>query len=245
MGDNVTKESTTMLQKESKHYIFNYHKNSLADKDLDFIIDLQERCFEHITRVLKTTPPTKINYYLCESAEEVGQLVGCEPNNGMACFPNTIYAVYNETAQCIGFHEDAHIIAYHINNPENSAIHEGLAMYFDRQWWGINNWDWTLYYIQQEKYVGIDQLLQEDVFDNIDCSISYPILGTFVDWLISTYGIDKFLELYKQKEISSTTQQIYGLTAKELDEKFVAYAKLFFLDETIKDRISQIIDQMA
>lgn len=234
-----------MIQKESKHYIFNYNKNTLAENDIEFIISFQERCFEHITNVLKTTPSTKINYYLCETPEEVGELVGCEPNNGIACFPNTIYAVYNETAQCIGFHEDAHIIAYHINNPENSAIHEGLAMYFDRQWWGVNNWDWTLYYILQGKYVGIDLLLQEDIFDNTDCTISYPILGTFVDWLISTYGIDKFLELYKQKEISSTTQQIYGLTAKELDEKFVAYVKMFGLDPEIESLLTKLIEYMA
>lgn len=93
--------------------------------------------------------------------------------------------------------------------------------------------------------MGIDQLLQEDVFDNIDCSISYPILGTFVDWLISTYGIDKFLELYKQKEISSTTQQIYGLTAKELDEKFVAYVKMFGLDPEIESLLTKLIEYMA
>ncbi len=235
-----------MLQKESKHYIFNYHKNSLAEIDIDFIIDFQEKCFEHITSVLKTTPPTKINYYLCESAEEVGALVGDnEPNNGMACYPKTIYAVYNEIAQCIGFHEDAHIISNFINMPENTAIREGLAMYFDRQWWGINNWDWTLYYIQKGKYVGIDKLLDETIFDSTDCTISYPILGTFVDWLISTFGIDKFVEWYKREELSSTAQEVYKLTTKELDERFVGYVKMFFLDEAIQDRISQIIDQMA
>ena len=60
-----------------------------------------------------------------------------------------------------------------------------------------------------------------------------------------TYGIDKFLELYKQKEISSTTQQIYGLTTKELDEKFVAYVKMFFLDPEIESLLTKLIEHLA
>ena len=231
-----------MLQKESKHYIFNYHKNSFAEKEIDYIIDYQEKCFEHISSVLKITPPDKIKYFLCETPEEVGTLVGDnEPNNGMACYPNTIYAVYTENLQCIGFHEDAHIISNFINMPENTAIREGLAMYFDRQWWGINIWDWTLYYIQKRKYVGIDKLLDETIFDNTDCTISYPILGAFVDWLISTFGVDKFIALYKNEEISSSIEKIYGYTPKEIDEMFVGYVKMFFLDETIEKRLEELL----
>ena len=232
-----------MIQKESKHYIFNYHKNSFAEKDIDYICDYQEKCFEHICNVLQTTPPVKIEYFLCETAEEISELLDTIPTNGMACFPNTIYAVYNEKVQCIGFHEDAHIISGFINVPNDSAIVEGLAMYFDRQWWGINNWDWTFYYIQQGKYISVARLFNKSTFRNIDCTISYPILGTFVDWLISTFGIDKFIQLYKNEEIPSSTQKVYGFTLDELDEMFVEYVKMFNLDEAIKNRIDHLLEE--
>ena len=39
------------------------------------------------------------------------------------------------------------IISYTVNRPDSPAIREGLAMYFDRKWWGIQNLDWTGYFL--------------------------------------------------------------------------------------------------
>ena len=81
-------------------------------------------------------------------------------------------------------------------------------MYFDRKWWGIQNLDWTVYFIKTNKYIQINQLLNDDIFFNHDCSITYPIMGAFTDWLISTYGIEKYLEFYKQEDIINALKEI-------------------------------------
>ncbi len=41
------------------------------------------------------------------------------------------------------------------------AIREGLAMYFDRKWWGIQNLDWAGYYLQTGRYIPVKKLLTE------------------------------------------------------------------------------------
>ncbi|MDO7205810.1 hypothetical protein Q5M85_18660 [Paraclostridium bifermentans] len=81
--------------KESDHYIFHYHKNSIAENMIDDIVEEQEDCFNHISRVLKINFNIKINYYLCNSAEEVGALYGDnDPCNAFARKNLIIYLLF-------------------------------------------------------------------------------------------------------------------------------------------------------
>ena len=139
-----------MKQFESDHYIFHYGEETKAERDIQSIADCQENCFRFICDVLGITPEFRIEYYLCDSAEEVGRN---DPCNAFASPPDTVYAVYNEHIQCIGFHEDSHLISYIINRPDCPAVREGLAMYFDRKWWGIQNMDWAGYYLKTDRFI--------------------------------------------------------------------------------------------
>ena len=233
-----------MEQYETRHYIFNYNKNSKAGKDVIAIAKYQESCLKYICSVLRIYPDFKIEYYLCDTPEEVGHIYGDdEPCNGFTDLPNKIYAVYNDEVQCIGFHEDAHVISYLINRPNSCAIREGLAMYFDRKWWGIQNLDWTGYFIKTNKFIQINQLLNDDIFFNHDCSITYPIMGAFTDWLISTYGIEKYLEFYKQEDIINALKEIYNKTPLDMNQSFADYVNLFKIDEKIEQRMEALLNE--
>ena len=65
-----------MRKIESKNYIFNYNEGSVAEKQLEKIINIQETCFEFICNTLEVNMPCKINYYLCDSPEQVGEIFG-------------------------------------------------------------------------------------------------------------------------------------------------------------------------
>jgi len=233
-----------MKQYESSHYIFNYNQDSKAEKDIIKISKYQEACYEYICNVLKIEPSFKIEYFLCDTPEEVGRIYGDdEPCNGFADLPNKIYAVYNEEVQCVGFHEDAHVISYLINRPNSCAIREGLAMYFDRKWWGIQNLDWTGYFINNNTYIAIEELLNDEVFFSYDCTITYPIMGAFTDWLIATYGIDLYLDFYKYENVFEGIQQVYKKTPKELNQMFVDYVNLFRIDEVVESRMDTLFKE--
>lgn len=231
-----------MKQFESEHYLFNFSKDTKAEADIAEIAAYQEACFRYICGVLKTTPPFKIEYILCDSPEEVGRFYGDnDPCNGFAAPPDKIYAVYNQQIQCIGFHEDAHIISYTINRPDSPAIREGLAMYFDRKWWGIQNWDWTGYYIQKNLYLPVDALLDREAFFDADCSITYPIMGAFTDYLIATYGIEAYLTFYRQPDMAAAMKEVYHKTPAELNHEFHSYAQLFHIDSVLEKRMEALL----
>lgn len=233
-----------MKRLETEHYIFHFEANTKAEQNIVKISVYQESCFRYICSVLGVAPAFKIEYYLCDSAEEVGRIYGNNnPCNGFASPPDKIYAVYNEQVQCVGFHEDAHIISFTINRPPCPAITEGLAMYFDRKWWGIQNMDWTGYYLKISRYIGIDKMLNREGFFSEDCSITYPIVGAFTDWLISTYGIERYIEMYKQKNIAEAMVLVYKKTPKELNEEFVEYVRLFAIDEVLEGRMETLLTE--
>lgn len=219
-----------MLKIETAHYIFYYNENSKAEQDIDKITEYQEECFNHICSTLKVEPQFKLEYYLCNSPEEVGNFCGelCgdyEPCNGFADSPNKIYAVYNEEIQCIGFHEDAHLISYVINRPESVAIREGLAMYFDQTWWGVSNQEWVSRFLKTGQYISVVQLLDDEIFYSKDCAITYPIMGAFTEWLIKSFGIEKYLQFYQYVDVKSGMVEVYQKTPEELNEDFMKSMK--------------------
>lgn len=233
-----------MKQFVSEHYIFNYGENTVAEQDIIEIANLQEACFRYICSVLGVIPDFKIEYFLCDSPEEVGRIYGDDdPCNGFAVMPNTIYAVYNEEVQCVGFHEDAHLISFTINRPRCPAITEGLAMYFDRKWWGIQNLDWTGYYLKAGRYLPVDKLLDREFFFTYDCSITYPIVGAFTDWLIATYGIESYMRMFKQQDMPSAMVDVYGKTAAEINQDFTDYVRLFRIDENLEQRMEDLLNK--
>ena len=233
-----------MQRLESEHYIFHYNAGTKAERDIAEIAALQESCFSHICAVLGVTPDFKIEYFLCDSPEEVGHIYGNDfPCNGFADLPNRIYAVYNDAVQCVGFHEDAHLISFVHNRPICPAVTEGLAMYFDRKWWGIENLDWTGFYLKTGRYVPMDRLLDREVFFAHDCSVTYPIAGAFTDWLLTVYGKERYKEIYAQPNPAAVMAQVYGRSPAELNADFEEYVRLFRTDEALERRMAQLLEE--
>ena len=208
----------------TKHYVFTYKEDSLAAKDIKKIAKIQEECLTKISNTLKVSFTEKIKYYLLESAKEIGKLYGInEPINGFAVWgENKIYALYNDKIKCIGPHEDTHLISFVINTPKSNFIVEGLAMYFDEKWWGLDNDVWASYYKANNKDLSISNLLSNEEFDSLNCEITYPIAGSFVKYLINRFGVDKFIQLYQITEVpdSNDFKKIFHYTIQEMESLF-------------------------
>jgi hypothetical protein len=218
----------TWKEKETEHYIFHYKADSLAEKEIQHIIELQEGCFKEITDKLEFIPEKRIIYWLCDTREEVMHISGFEyETNGVTFFHlenPTIYAVYNEEVKCVGAHEDAHAISFQLAYPYSSAIAEGLAMYFDKEWWKIPNELCTRVYLEDKKYERTESLILSDYesFLEIEDRISYPIMGAFTAFLIDTYGIEKYKSVYEEYEdFSQRFREIYKKELCVLEDEFV------------------------
>ena len=184
----------------SPHYRFHFRPDSCAAQDSAEIIRTQEECFSRITASLRVTPDFPLHYVLVEDAAEVGRMyedicgVHIGPINGFASHPDTVVAVYNKDVQCIGMHEDTHLIAALVGDPWQSFIVEGLAMYMDGVWWSEPNELWVSRFLADGRYVPLARLMPNEGFHAVDCAVSYPIAGAFTHYLIETLGMDVYLQ---------------------------------------------------
>ncbi|MCI5937888.1 MAG: hypothetical protein MRZ36_07840 [Eubacterium sp.] len=239
-----------MKQHETEHYIFNYEEGSLAEKNICVISNEQEQCYEYIVSVLNKQPEQKINYFLYEDAKVLGKIY-CEicnmeyPEgytlNGFT-LDSDIYAAYNEQTKCIGFHKDAHLVSMSDGIwSESTAILEGLAMYFDRVWWGIHNMHWDQYYIKSNQFISPDKLIKDnEYFYSLGAEITYPIMGAFTEWIISSYGVEKYMSFYNESDAMIAANKIFHKTMEELSILFRNYISLFNCDEILEQRMCQL-----
>ena len=220
-----------MKKFSSQHYDFHFLNDSLAERDIEKIAEIQENCYLEICDFLNLKPNFRIQYYLLDTPELVGEVYGDnEPCNAFASPPNSIYAVYSQKLKCIGHHEDAHIISYTINRPKSAFIREGLAMYFDKVWWGQANEQWVKSFLQENKYISIERLLLDDVFYSKPDSITYPIAGAFTKYLIQNYGKEKYLLLYEYTatDFKKRIKEVYKKQVEELEKEFLILNRILY-----------------
>ncbi|MEG2289014.1 MAG: hypothetical protein RSA29_12265 [Clostridium sp.] len=237
-----------MKKSESKNYIFNYNMGSNAEKDIEEIIKLQETCHEYICNYLDVKMVSKINYYLCNSPEEVGEIYGDnEPCNGFASEPDKVYAVYNDKVKCTGFHEDAHVISYNtLGIPPQTFIREGLAMFFDKGYWGVPNYSWVNFFINRGLYVNIGELINKEGFYKHNHIITYTIAGAFVAYIIDIFGVNKFKEFYSSldNEFEDRFLGKFKISLDELEKKFIDYIKVLKTNDQVEEFIRNSLIQM-
>ena len=105
------------------------------------------------------------SYWLCDTKEELAELADDEPTNGLFCWDDddtenvSLYAVYNETMQCTGYHEETHAVTHFLNEPSSGALSEGIAVYMDKTWWGVAIDLCTYLYRLSGNFVSVESLI--------------------------------------------------------------------------------------
>lgn len=230
--------------KESPHYRFHYHSGSTAERDLCEIIVRQEACYRHICEVLRVQLNFKIGYFLCETREEVGAIfTDVPPGNGFST-DSDVYAVYNESLQCVGPHEDAHVISWNtLGHSTNPMVREGLSMFFDREWWGVPNYAWVHRLLSKGNYPPLTTIAPSDQFYGFEDKITYPLVGAFTEYLIITYGIDKYKTLYRtcDQDLCSAFNEVYQKSLGDVDANFQSYIRTLKISQVLRNSILELI----
>lgn len=239
-----------MYYHESAHYVFHYAHGSKAEQDIAYIADVQEASYKQITTMLGVSMKKKIHYYLYNSRDEVGKenerrFGDYFPTNGCTVSENEILAVYSEDIQCIGAHEDTHLLMFTLGRPQSSFLEEGIACAMDVLWWGLDNNAWVAYFRKKELCPSVTELLhlpQED-FYALNDRITYPLSGSFVSYLLMRFGKDLFRQFYLAEDYDTAGKNILACSLRELEEDFFQYIGLLTYDETVYTRITELLNE--
>ena len=133
---------------------------------------------------------------------------------------NVIFTRHNQTTG----HELTHLITYRINEGKqirSGVIREGIAVYLDRSRRNVHAMSYKLHNSTDRKITSGD--LSKRNFYHFENS--YPLAGSFVKYLIETYGIEKFKALYAQSTYweAEAFDRFYGKSFDQLFDEWVGF----------------------
>ena len=210
-------EQKQWIKRKSSHYVFHYFENSLAAEEIEKIVETQEQNYRKIIKILGLENKRKIDYYLYPSEKIKESLMG-DNGYGNAIWVEIekikvwvpkkfeVHCLYNNKIQCIGPHEDTHLLSL----PYGAAtflFSEGLAEFMDEKWQGREIDIWAKEYFKKNKLYAIKFLMENKNWDKVDDMIAYPQSGSFIKYLINTYGIEKFKKMHQDLSRNKTSRE--------------------------------------
>jgi hypothetical protein len=143
-----------------------------------------ERSVERIEKVLGQKLNGRAEYYRYGSAQELA--AGTGHFAAGVTFPGQVHST-----EAVHDHELVHLIAGQIGNP-GSFFQEGLAVALGNEgrWQGEK-----VDKIARRHVASLARLIAK--FESVDPNVSYPVAGSFVGFLVRTYGADRVASFFK------------------------------------------------
>lgn len=191
-------------KRESDNYIFYYLPNSLAEKEIEKIIEIQEECFTEVCEILHHKTNMKIDFYLFNDPKSCGISYDINTNpenapliNAFCYYPNNVHATYSERIKAIGKHEIAHLLLFEkLNIEPNLMLNEGFAVNCDGYWLRYDLYKWVNYIIEIN-LIDTMKALQDANYFLEHNTFSYAIVGAYCKWKINKDGKDSYFNLLK------------------------------------------------
>jgi len=208
-------------KKGAKSFVCHYTKGNgptpLQTKKLD-------EFYKETSSYLDLSLDRKIDYYKCESAKEVGKVFGMPPAVGRGSMLH--YAIAATSWR--SFHEVVHVLLGQISRKKpTSLILEGAACYFGGTSLATREaqLSWTKTLVENKEHLPISSISRERGFWSAeDMNDPYAESGSFVWFLVDTYGIDKFKELYRYRDatedLEAEMERVYGRGIAQLEDEW-------------------------
>lgn len=198
--------------KKTESYIFYYFDNDFIKKDINKIINTQQKSYNKILTILNINYNKKIKYYIYPNTKTKASLMGNHVYAQSIYSDNSIHIIYNKNIQPLGPHEDTHLMSLKLGLP-TSFFAEGLAEYIANRR-KFNGEERSLYVKKWLKKYNKDEIsnffAQKSWLNTSDKESGefYTISMYFVKFLIKLYGKDNFIKFYKKVKREMTSRQI-------------------------------------
>jgi len=164
-----------------------YEAGSWAERNPAYLRANADSSTAHVLRMIgEPRFDRRLNYFIVSSRQRMRELVGEELN--AVAFPGdfVLCAVANDSLKAIGVHEIFHLITMSAWGSTETWINEGMAVYSDDRWWGVDLHTLAHYLQTNGKLPSLDDLSEH--FGGGNVLITYPASGSLMKFLYETYG---------------------------------------------------------
>ncbi|HEY6435301.1 MAG TPA: hypothetical protein VIY47_01810, partial [Ignavibacteriaceae bacterium] len=212
LGFTTTKYSlmkNLSYQVESKHFIIHADKR-IGRKILKQILLSQEYYYSQLSEFFKEKTSTKINSFIFFESEQKRKLFGAGTADVAKPWLNSIY-VSADTWESTLKHEIAHCFTsafgtgvFKLAACFNPVLIEGVAEAADGYYDENSIEDLASLAYKNDYRVDLNSMLSSFSFFGSVSSLSYIYAGSFVNYLIQEYGIEKVKLLYKTSDFDKS-----------------------------------------
>lgn len=197
------------FQVESKHFIIQADRR--IEKEVLHQVALnQEYYYSKLSDFFKDEPTTKINSFIFFNSVQKKELFGSGFADVAKPWLNSIYVSYDSWESTLK-HEIAHCFTadfgtgvFKLASGFNPALIEGVAEAAD----GFYDEN-SIHYLASLAYkndyrVNLKSMLSSFSFFSSVSSISYIYSGSFINYLVDTYGIEKVTDYYRSNDFNKS-----------------------------------------
>jgi hypothetical protein len=224
-GDTLLELTQTL---ETSNFIFHYSAG-------DFVYAARSEAFHNwAVSLLGVTCPKKIDYYKYKDREQQKRITG-STYTGWAILQTFEAHSYLPWMN----HECVHLYTALIGRPSD-FFNEGIAValqtdpynndYEAREKSGERVHDLVRRYEDGGVLIPIDSILDSSGFRNGDFTIAYPEAGSFIGYLIDTYGIDQLKNFFASSSYSDSIAEIktkfqiaYGISINVVEQDWLNF----------------------
>ncbi len=201
----------------------------------DFVYAERSEAFhDWAVTLLGITCPKKVDYYKYKDREQQKRLTGSTATGWAmtSAFEAHSYFPWMN-------HECAHLYTSVIGRPP-TFFNEGIAVAFQtdpynndyeaREKSGERIHDLIKRYKDSGVLYSIEDIIENSGFNAADYTITYPQSGSFVRYLIDTYGIEPMKTVFSSvnreattAEIKAAFQSIYGITIEDAEQDWLNF----------------------
>ncbi len=215
-------EWTASLQTtHGDHHDFHYVSGGEAADDMSLLGDWQDTRYRAILATLDMEALDEpIQAYLYPDNATKGEITGSSGNAHANVTNLEVHMVYSASVHAVGAHEDVHVLAWQLwGDTSYTLMGEGLAVMVDGDWWGEPLSDWMVEFQLEGTLPPLRELI--DDFWGTDDTITYPVAGHFVDFLITGWGVETVRTLYLAEDLEQAFEDELGMDVAALEEAWL------------------------
>ncbi len=243
-GDLGLRLSRSTIQKklggkyETLHFNIYYEKGSKVEKDIKLIALEHEFRYYQLSKFFMMFPEKKVGSYIYTTPEQKKRLMGARHTAVEDQFGYELHINYNNFPHPMLKHELAHVLCsnFHpiLKFSYKVGLHEGIAVAADWDAGKLTVHQWSKAMKQLGVAPPIEKIMGAFGFWTESSSRSYTLAGSFVRFLVDTYGIEKFKKVFP----TGNFKKYYRKKLKELVaewEEFLDTVKLSKNDMAIAE----------
>jgi hypothetical protein len=182
------------LEEESKHFVYHYKRE--ADKPTGALLEKMDQFCEKTVDLLEVSYQDKIDYFKCDSIEEIGRLFGMEPSLARSQPINGVVA----SIQRFVPHEIVHIISHRLLPTGEKTVppeylSEGLAYYLGGASFFSSDLllSWAKRELADDASVSLDSLIRDPW--RRGTNVGAGLVASFAGFLLKAKGSFGFRQL--------------------------------------------------